>query len=53
MKQKLSADERAYLTAKYKKEKNSKVRDRIKAVLAYDNGYSYSEISRSFILLAV
>jgi len=50
MKQKLSADEQAYLIAKHRKEKNSKVRDRIKAVLAYDDGYSYSEISRILLL---
>ena len=50
MNQKLSAEERKYLTAKHKKEKNAKVRDRIKAVLAYDDGYSYSEIARTLLL---
>src|SRR6056297_55614 len=46
MKQKLSAEERQYLLTKHRKEKNKKICDRIKAVLAYDDGYSYSEISR-------
>lgn len=50
MNQKLSAEERKYLTDKHRKEKNSKVRDRIKAVLAYDDGYSYSEIAKILLL---
>jgi transposase len=50
MNQKLRAEERQYLTAKHKKEKNGKIRDRIKAVLAYDDGYTYSEISRILLL---
>jgi transposase len=50
MNQKLSAKERAYLLAKHKNEKNGKIRDRIKAVLAYDDGYSYSEIARILLL---
>lgn len=50
MKQKLNAEERKYLVAKHRKEKNGKTRDRIKAVLAYDDGYSYSEIAKLLLL---
>jgi len=50
MKQKLSADTRSYLIAKHRKERNKKVCDRIKAVLAYDDGYSYSEIAKLLLL---
>lgn len=50
MKRKLSAKERTVLIAKHKKEKNKKICDRIKAVLAYDDGYSYSEIARLLLL---
>lgn len=50
MNRKLTVEERKYLTAKHRQEKDSKVRDRIKAVLAFDDGYSYSEISRILLL---
>jgi transposase len=50
MNQKLSAEERQYLVCKHRKEKNGKTRDRIKAVLAFDEGYSYTEIARILLL---
>lgn len=50
MERKLSDNERKDLTANHRQERDGKVRDRIKAVLAYDDGYSYSEISRILLL---
>lgn len=50
MGRKLTPTERAKLTRLHKKERNGKARDRIKAVLAYDDGYSYLEISRILLL---
>lgn len=50
MKQKLSTTERESLISRHRKEKNGKVRDRIKAVLAYDEGYSYLEIAKILLL---
>lgn len=50
MNQKLSAEERKKLIARHRKEKNGKIRDRIKAVLAYDDGYTYSEIAKILLL---
>lgn len=34
----------------HRKERDGRVRDRIKAVLACDDGYSYSEIARILLL---
>ncbi len=34
----------------HKKECDGRIRDRIKAILAYDDGYTYSEIARSLLL---
>jgi len=50
MEQKLTAQERADLQIRHKKERDKRVCDRIKAVLAYDDGYSYSEIARILLL---
>jgi len=50
MGRKLTLKEREELQVRHKKERNGKVRDRIKAVLAYDDDYSYSEISRILLL---
>ena len=47
---KLSTQERIDLQKRHKKERDKRVCDRIKAVLAYDDGYSYSEISRILLL---
>jgi transposase len=50
MVRKLSAQERIDLQKRHKKERDKRVCDRIKAVLAYDDGYSYSEIARLLLL---
>jgi len=50
MERKLSTQERIDLQTRHKKERDGRVRDRIKAVLAHDDGYSYSEISRLLLL---
>ena len=47
---KLSPSTRADLIERHRKERDGKVRDRIKAVLAYDDGYSYSEIAKILLL---
>ena len=50
MNHKLSAEERRILISQLRKEKKKKICDRIKAVLAYDEGYSYTEISKILLL---
>lgn len=50
MEQKLTAGERADLQRQHKRERDGRVRDRIKAVLAYDDGYTYAEIARILLL---
>jgi len=50
MERKLTAEERIVLEARHQKERDGRTRDRIKAVLAYDDGYSYSEIARILLL---
>jgi transposase len=50
MERKLSAQERAQLIMQHRKERDKKVCDRIKAVLAYDDGYAYSEIAKILLL---
>ena len=46
----LTPKERERLIGRHRKERNGRIRDRIKAVLAYDDGYNYSEISRILLL---
>jgi transposase len=46
----LSAKEREKLIQRHRKERDKRICDRIKAVLAYDDGYSYSEIARILLL---
>ena len=46
----LTLREREKLINRHLKERDGRVRDRIKAVLAYDDGYSYSEIARILLL---
>src|SRR3990167_11459934 len=46
----LTSKEREKLIARHRKERDGRVRDRIKAVLAYDDGYSYAEIARILLL---
>lgn len=46
----LTPKERKNLVACHRKERDGRVRDRIKAVLAYDDGYNYSEIAKILLL---
>ena len=46
----LTSKEREGLIQRHRKERDGRVRDRIKAVLAYDDGYSYSEIAKILLL---
>jgi transposase len=46
----LTSKERGQLIVRHRKERDGRVRDRIKAVLAYDDGYSYSEIAKILLL---
>lgn len=46
----LTPKEREKLIRRHRKESNGRIRDRIKAVLAYDDGYTYSEIARILLL---
>jgi hypothetical protein len=46
----LTDEEKAYLKALHKKESNGKVRDRIKAVLLYDKGWTFLEIADALLL---
>ena len=41
MERRLTTQERADLQKRHKKERDGRIRDRIKAVLAYDDGYMY------------
>ena len=50
MKGMLTPQARTDLLKRHKKEHDGRVRDRIKAVLAYDDGYSYSEMARILLL---
>lgn len=50
MERKLSATERKQLIYRHRKERDKRICDRIKAVLAYDDGYSYSEIAKILLL---
>ena len=46
----LTARKRERLIQRHRKERDRRICDRIKAVLAYDDGYSYSEIARILLL---
>jgi len=46
----LSSTEREQLVKSHRKERDGKVRDRIKAVLLWNSGYSYSEIAKILLL---
>lgn len=46
----LTPKKREKLIQRHRKERDGRTRDRIKAVLAYDDGYSYSEIARILLL---
>jgi transposase len=47
---KLTPTEKQGLIERHRKERDKRTCDRIKAVLAFDDGYSYSEISRLLLL---
>ena len=46
----LTTKEREKLIQRHRKERDGRIRDRIKAVLAFDDGYSYTEIARILLL---
>src|SRR5579864_8277805 len=50
MEGKLTNKQRNDLIQRHRTERDGRIRDRIKAVLAYDDGYSYSEIARILLL---
>jgi len=50
MEKSLTVKERDKLIKRHRKERDKRICDRIKAVLAYDDGYSYSEIARILLL---
>jgi len=50
MERKLSSKERTNLIKRHRLEQNKRVCDRIKAVLAFDDGYSYAEIAKILLL---
>ena len=50
MDRRLTLEELKNLIASHKKERDGRVRDRIKAVLLYDKGYNYSKIAEILLL---
>lgn len=50
MERKLTTKEREELIQSHRKERDGKIRDRIKAVLAYDDGYTYTQIAKLLLL---
>ena len=50
MKKRLTAQERADLIIQHKSERDGRIRDRIKAVLLYDKGYSYMKVAAILLL---
>jgi transposase len=50
MEKMLTSKERQELIVRHRKERDGRIRDRIKAVLVYNDGYSYSEIARILLL---
>ena len=50
MERRLTTEERADLKVRHKRERDKRICDRIKAVLAFDDGYSYSEIAKLLLL---
>lgn len=46
----LTPTERKKLIERHRKERDKRICDRIKAVIAYDDGYNYSEIARILLL---
>ena len=50
MKKFLNASERDQLTAQHRKEKDGRTRDRIKAVLMSDSGWTFKDIAEALLL---
>ena len=50
MEWKLTDKQRQDLIQRHRQERDKRICDRIKAVLAFDDGYSYSEIARLLLL---
>jgi hypothetical protein len=50
MKNFLSTEERNHLRSQHKKERDKRVCDRIKAVLLYDEGWTYEQIAHVLLL---
>ena len=50
MQRRLTIQERTDLKIRHKKERDKRICDRMKAVLAYDDGYNYSEIAKILLL---
>ena len=50
MKQFLNKDERDHLATQHRKEKDGRTRDRIKAVLMSDNGWTFKDIAEALLL---
>src|SRR5215204_6219207 len=50
MKHFLSLEERNHLKLQHKRERDGRVRDRIKAVLLYDEGWTYEQIAHVLLL---
>jgi transposase len=50
MKNLLTSKEKEKLISRHRRERDKRICDRIKAVLAYDEGYTYSEIARILLL---
>lgn len=46
----LSKKERDHLIRRHRQERDKRICDRIKAILAYDDGYTYSEIAKILLL---
>lgn len=47
---KLTQTEKANLKSRHKGEREGRIRDRIKAVLLYDDNYSYDQIAKILLL---
>ena len=50
MERSISPKERRELQKRHKRERDKRVSDRIKAVLAYDEGYSYEDVAQILLL---
>jgi transposase len=46
----LSAEDRLHLLSRHRRERDGRVRDRIKSVLLYDEGWSFSQIAKALFI---